>query len=46
MNKFSLNDRIQHGYIHFKCFIVCLSKGKNPTFYVKGILRTIFTVKY
>ena len=42
----TLKERMNHAKIHFKCLILTLLKGKNPMFYIKGLLRTFFTIKY
>lgn len=43
---FTARDRVLHGYIHIKCLLKSIRVGKNPTPYLKGIWRTIFSWNY
>jgi hypothetical protein len=43
---YTFADRMRHANMHWKCMCKTLMKGKNPMFYIKGLWRTFFSIKY
>ena len=39
-------DRMKHASMHCRCMVKCIILKRNPMFYIKGLFRTLFTIKY
>ena len=46
LSRFTMKDRLHHGWMHFCCIWRAIRAKKSPWPFIAGVVRTFFTVKY